>query len=96
MGRILFYRSKTNIMKLGINGDSSTKLKVLDPVSLTARNKDASDMLGSGTGTCVTYEQVIDIFNSYITNTNIWERLDVDDSVKDAPNGSVLGKLGDI
>ena len=79
-------------MKLGINGDSSTKLTNLQPVSMTSKNKDASDMMGSGTGTNVTYEQVINIFNTYIQNTNLASLIDVNDDLGLAPENSIFIK----
>lgn len=75
-------------------GDSSTKLNCQIPVTLTQVNKDASDALGNGAGGYVTIEQVINIFNTYISNTTLSSLLDVNDLLGNAPDGSILKKVG--
>jgi hypothetical protein len=74
------------------NGDSSTKMESQVPVILSFINKDASDMLGSGSGSSITYSQAVGIFNSYISNTNLASLLDVDDLLGDASIGSIFMK----
>jgi uncharacterized protein (TIGR02145 family) len=80
------------------NADTSTRLKNQVPVSYTFQSKDASEGLGQpgGNGGGVTIEQVINIFNTYITNTRIAQLLDVDHLVDNAPAGSlfVMGSDG--
>jgi hypothetical protein len=72
------------------NSDASTKLDSQIPPTLIFLAKDASESLGSGGGLAVTIEQVIQIFNSYIANTNIPSLLDVDDAVDDAATGDLF------
>lgn len=65
------------------------------PGSQSICPKDASDQLGSLSNLAITVDQVINVFNTYITNTKLSKLLDVNTNLDSAPIDSIFIKGSD-